>query len=33
MINPDGVLFYKIWNGRTQPTMPAYKDRLSKDDV
>src|SRR4051794_11980563 len=21
--NSDGVVFYRIWNGRTQPTMPA----------
>jgi len=26
-------MFYKIWNGRQQPTMPAFKNRLSKDDV
>jgi mono/diheme cytochrome c family protein len=32
-MNPDGVLFYKIWNGRIQPTMPAYKDTLSRDEV
>jgi mono/diheme cytochrome c family protein len=31
--NPDGVLFYKIWNGRIQPTMPAYKDTLRRNDV
>ncbi len=23
--NPDGVLFYKIWNGRANPKMPAMK--------
>jgi hypothetical protein len=21
--NPDGVMFYKIWNGRAKPRMPA----------
>jgi len=31
--NPDGVLFYKIWNGRKDPKMPAFKSDLSKDDV
>jgi mono/diheme cytochrome c family protein len=31
--NPDGVLFYKIWNGRIQPAMPAYKDTVRRDDV
>lgn len=23
-INPDGVVFYKIWNGRFRPEMPAF---------
>lgn len=32
-LNPDGVLFYKIWNGRTQPTMPAFKGQLTRDEV
>jgi mono/diheme cytochrome c family protein len=31
--NPDGVMFYKIWNGRTNPKMPAFKTELPKDDV
>lgn len=31
--NPDGVMFYKIWNGRKSPKMPAFGDELSKDDV
>jgi mono/diheme cytochrome c family protein len=32
--NPDGVVFYKIWNGRTKPSkMPAQKDELTKDQV
>lgn len=31
--NPDGVLFYKIWNGRTNPRMPAFKTDISRDDV
>ena len=32
--NPDGVMFYKIWNGRKSPKMPAVKtEGLSKDDV
>jgi mono/diheme cytochrome c family protein len=31
--NPDGVLFYKIWNGRRKPRMPAFKTDLSKEDV
>src|SRR5688572_13588655 len=31
--NPDGIVFYKIWNGRTKPKMPAQKDELTKDQV
>ena len=32
--NPDGVMFYKIWNGRESPKMPAFKNELmSKEDV
>ena len=36
--NPDGVIFYKVWNGHT-PTparkgkMPAFKTQLVRDDV
>lgn len=32
-LNPDGVMFYKIWNGRAQPMMPAFKTRLTRSDV
>jgi mono/diheme cytochrome c family protein len=31
--NPDGVMFYKVWNGRAKPKMPAFKSELSKEDV
>ena len=31
--NPEGVVFYKVWNGRSKPTMPAFKSRLTKNDV
>ena len=31
-INPDGALFYKVWNGRS-PQMPAFKSTLSKEEV
>ena len=31
--NPDGVMFYKIWNGRVRPKMPAFKMDLSREDV
>jgi mono/diheme cytochrome c family protein len=31
--NPDGVMFYKIWNGRGSPKMPAMKTDLARPDV
>jgi mono/diheme cytochrome c family protein len=31
--NPDGVVFYKAWNGRAKPKMPAVKDDLTKDQL
>lgn len=31
--NPDGVMFYKVWNGREKPKMPAFKTDLSKEDA
>ena len=31
--NPDGVVFYKVWNGRQKPKMPPFKDKLTKDQV
>lgn len=31
--NPDGVVFYKIWNGRTKPRMPAMKSEISQVDA
>ena len=32
--NPDGVVFYKIWNGRTKPKMPVFRNEgLTKDQV
>ena len=31
--NSDGVVFYKAWNGRTKPKMPAFKDELTKEQV
>jgi mono/diheme cytochrome c family protein len=31
--NPDGVMFYKIWNGRAKPTMPAMKTDITRNDV
>jgi mono/diheme cytochrome c family protein len=31
--NSDGVVFYKVMNGRRKPKMPAFKEELSKDQV
>jgi len=31
-LNPDGVLYYKIWNGHTND-MPAFKSKLTKDET
>ena len=31
--NPDGVMFYKLWNGRKSPKMPSFKTELSKEEV
>jgi mono/diheme cytochrome c family protein len=31
--NPDGVVFYKAWNGRSKPKMPAVKDDLTKEQL
>jgi mono/diheme cytochrome c family protein len=31
--NPEGVVFYKMWNGRKDPDMPAFKSRLTTDEA
>jgi mono/diheme cytochrome c family protein len=31
--NSDGVVFYKVWNGRSRPKMPAFKEELTKEQV
>jgi mono/diheme cytochrome c family protein len=31
--NPEGVVFYKIWNGRKDPDMPAFKSQMTKDEA
>jgi mono/diheme cytochrome c family protein len=31
--NSDGVVFYKVWNGRRKPKMPAFKDELTEQQV
>ena len=31
--NTDGVVFYKIWNGRSAPKMPRFSEELSKEQT
>lgn len=31
--NPDGVVFYKLWNGRATPKMPAFSEELTKEQA
>ena len=31
--NPDGVVFYKIWNGREKPRMPAMKADIGRAEA
>jgi mono/diheme cytochrome c family protein len=31
--NSEGVMFYKVFNGRKKPKMPAQKDELTKDQI
>ncbi len=31
--NSDGIVFYKVSNGRRRPKMPAFKDELSKEQI
>ena len=31
--NPDGVVFYKVLNGRGRPKMPAFKDELNEEQI
>jgi mono/diheme cytochrome c family protein len=31
--NSDGVVFYKVWNGRRKPKMTAFKEELTEDQV
>jgi mono/diheme cytochrome c family protein len=32
--NPDGIVFYKAWNGRKKPKMPSMRDEgLTKDQL
>jgi mono/diheme cytochrome c family protein len=29
----DGTIFYKVWNGRKKPKMPAFKTEMTKTEV
>jgi mono/diheme cytochrome c family protein len=31
--NPEGVMFFKVFNGRKKPKMPAQKDELTKEQI
>src|SRR5262245_3947315 len=31
--NPDGIVFYKVMNGRKKPKMPAFKEDLNEQQV
>lgn len=31
--NPDGVVFYKLWNGRRRPKMPAFSAEISEEQA
>ena len=31
--NPEGVMFYKVSNGRKSPKMPAFKEQLSEEQI
>lgn len=31
--NSDGIVFFKMWNGRKEPKMPAFNDQLTKEQA
>ena len=31
--NTDGVVYYKVANGRGRPKMPAFKDELNEQQI
>ena len=31
--NPDGIVFYNVWNGRRRPKMPAFSEELNEQQV
>jgi mono/diheme cytochrome c family protein len=30
---PDGIIFYKVWNGRKDLSMPAFKSVMTRDEI
>lgn len=33
MRNSDGTVFYKIWNGRSNPKMPVFSEEMTKEQA
>jgi mono/diheme cytochrome c family protein len=33
LTNPDGVVYYKVANGRRRPKMPAFKEELKPEQI
>jgi mono/diheme cytochrome c family protein len=31
--NSDGTVFYKVWNGRSNPKMPVFSEEMTKEQV
>jgi mono/diheme cytochrome c family protein len=31
--NSDGIVFYKVWNGRKRPKMPAFSAEITEDQT
>jgi mono/diheme cytochrome c family protein len=31
--NTDGQVFYKVWNGRSNPKMPVFSEEMTKEQV
>jgi mono/diheme cytochrome c family protein len=31
--NPDGVVYHKVFAGRSRPKMPAFRDELTRDQI
>jgi mono/diheme cytochrome c family protein len=30
---PDGIMFYKVWNGRKAPVMPPFKSSMTREEI